>query len=52
MSTIITKSNLEQVRQENSLIRDEILNYVNDFTERFNKSGIKGQEKQAFSVLT
>ncbi len=33
------------------LIKDDILRLTNDFTVRFNKSGVTGQDKLYFSVL-
>ncbi len=51
MSEIITSKNLEQVIEKNKLIKDDILRLTNDFTVRFNKSGVKGQDKLSFSVL-
>lgn len=51
MSELITSKNLEQVIEKNKLIKDDILRLVKDFTVRFNKSGVTGQEKLSFSVL-
>jgi len=51
MSELITSKNLEQVIEKNKLIKDDILRLTNDFTVRFNKSGVTGQDKLSFSVL-
>lgn len=51
MSELITSQNLEQVIEKNKLIKDDILRLVKDFTVRFNKSGVTGQDKLSFSVL-
>jgi len=42
---------LEQVIEKNNLIKDDILRLTNDFTVRFNKSRVTGQDKLSFSVL-
>ena len=51
MSELITSKNLEQVIEKNKLIKDDILRLTNDFTVRFNKSRVTGQDKLSFSVL-
>ncbi|MDK2821464.1 MAG: hypothetical protein PWP31_1429 [Clostridia bacterium] len=51
MSELITGKSLEQVIEKNKLIKDDILRLVKDFTVRFNKSGVTGQDKLSFSVL-
>jgi hypothetical protein len=51
MSDLITSKNLEQVIEKNKLIEDDILRLTNDFTVRYNKSGVTGQDKLSFSVL-
>ena len=51
MSELITSNNLEQVIEKNNLIKDDILRLINDFTVRFNKSRVTGQDKLSFSVL-
>lgn len=51
MSELITSKNLEQVIKKNNLIKDDIIRLVNDFTVRFNKSGVTAQEKLSFSIL-
>lgn len=51
MSQLITSKNLEQVIERNKLIKDDILRLTNDFTVKYNKSGITGQDKLSFSVL-
>lgn len=51
MSELVTSKNLEQVIEKNKLIKDDILRLTNDFTVRFNKSGVTGQDKLSFSVL-
>ena len=51
MSELITSNNLEQVIEKNNLIKDDILRLTNDFTVRFNKSRVTGQDKLSFSVL-
>ncbi|MBE0068587.1 ImmA/IrrE family metallo-endopeptidase [Thermoanaerobacterium thermosaccharolyticum] len=51
MSELITRKNLEQVIEKNKLIKDDISRLIKDFTVRFNKSGVTGQDKLSFSVL-
>jgi hypothetical protein len=51
MSELITSSNIEQVIQTNKLIAGEIRSLIDDFTVRFNKSGVKGQDKLSISIL-
>jgi len=51
MSELITSKNLEQVIEKNKQIKDDILRLINDFTVRFNKLGVTGQDKLALSVL-
>lgn len=51
MSELITGKKLELVIEKNNLIKDDILRLTNDFTVRYNKSGVTGQEKLSFSVL-
>ena len=51
MSELITGKKLEQVIEKNKLIKDDIQRLINDFTIRFNKSRVTGQDKLSFSVL-
>lgn len=51
MSEMITSSNIKQVVQKNKLIEGEIRSLIDDFTVRFNKSGVKGQDKLSISIL-
>lgn len=51
MWEFITSSNIKQVVQKNKLIAGEIRSLIDDFTVRFNKSGVKGQDKLSISIL-
>lgn len=51
MSDLITNKNIEQVIEKNKLIKDDILRLTNDFTVRYNKSGVTGQDKLSFKVI-
>jgi hypothetical protein len=51
VSELITSMNLDEVVQKNKSIESIIRNLINDFTVRYNQSGVSGREKLAFKIL-